>query len=172
MLASFKGIHGFDMLQWSSQGVIDIVLSWHKTVAQTPPAPLNGKHLLALRDRSWYIAIYPSGNLVGLSVPRLLLIPMVIKTNLSKMSSQYIIFYHIKIYRDVKSWWIMKCCFNNHHNISQSIMMYPDVKNAQLWKNERGQTVNIVCNIHTLQNRLTWPDLVSEWRVHPECFHN
>ncbi len=22
----------------------------------------------------------------------------------------------------------------------------------------------------TLQNRLTWPDLASEWRVHPECF--
>ncbi len=28
----------------------------------------------------------------------------------------------------------MKCCFNNHRDRSQSIMMYPDVKNT----NERG----------------------------------
>ncbi len=33
-----------------------------------------------------------------------------------------------------RSWYIMKCRFNNHRDRSQSIMMYPDVKNT----NERG----------------------------------
>ncbi len=37
------------MLQWSSQGVITIVLSWHKTVAQTPPAPLKSQKQLEIQ---------------------------------------------------------------------------------------------------------------------------